>query len=72
MSCSKTYDKIFIAGDFNAEVSDINLDTFYSIWNLKSLGKEPVCFKNREAINNTQVQNLLRAHIDYKLSKIKL
>ena len=43
---SKTYDKILIAGDFNAEVSDIKLDTFCSIWNLKSLGKEPTCFKN--------------------------
>ena len=43
---SKTYDKILIAGDFNAQVSDIKLDTFCSIWNLKSLGKEPTCFKN--------------------------
>ena len=42
----KTYDKILIAGDFNAQVSDIKLDTFCSIWNLKSLGKEPTCFKN--------------------------
>ena len=43
---SKTYDKILIAGDFNAQVSDIKLDTFCSIWNLNSLGKEPTCFKN--------------------------
>ena len=42
----KTYDKILRAGDFNAQVSDIKLDTFCSIWNLKSLGKEPTCFKN--------------------------
>ena len=42
----KIYDKILIAGDFNAQVSDITLDTFCSIWNLKSLGKEPTCFKN--------------------------
>ena len=34
--CSKRYDKILIAGGFNAQVSDINLDTFCSIWNLKS------------------------------------
>ena len=46
MLYSKTYDKILIAGDFNAQVSDIKLDTFCSIWNLKSLGKEPTCFKN--------------------------
>ena len=43
---SKTFDKILIAGDFNAQVSGIKLDTFCSIWNLKSLGKEPICFKN--------------------------
>ena len=43
---SKTYDKILIAGDFNAQISDIKLDTFCSIWNLKSLGKKPTCFKN--------------------------
>ena len=43
---SKTYDKILKAGDFNAQVSDIKLATFCSIWNLKCLGKEPTCFKN--------------------------
>ena len=43
---SKTYDKILIAGDFNADVSDIKLDTFSNIWNLKSLGKEATCCKN--------------------------
>ena len=35
-----------IAGDFNAQVNDIKLDTFCSTWSLKSLGKEPICFKN--------------------------
>ena len=35
-----------MAGDFNAQESDIKLDTFCSIWNLKSLVKEPTCFKN--------------------------
>ena len=43
---SKTYDKFLIAGDVNAQVSDIKLDIFCGIWNLKSLGKEPTCFKN--------------------------
>ena len=28
---SKTYAKILIAGDFNGQVSDIKLDTFFSI-----------------------------------------
>ena len=43
---SKTYDKTLLTRDFNAQVSDIDPDTFCSIWNLKSLGKEPTCFKN--------------------------
>ena len=43
---SKTYGKILIPGDFNAQVSYEMLDTFWSIWNLKSLAKEPTCFKN--------------------------
>ena len=53
---SKTYDKILIAGDFNAQVSDIKLDTFCSIWNLKSLGKEPTCFRSP---NNPSCTDLL-------------
>ena len=43
---SKIYDNILITWEFNAEVSDIKLDTFCSIWNLKSLGKKSTCFKN--------------------------
>ena len=43
---SKTYDNILITWQFNAEVSDLKLDTFCSIWNLKSLGKKSTCFKN--------------------------
>ena len=36
---SKTYDKILMPGDFNAQVIDETLDTFCSIWRLKSLGE---------------------------------
>ena len=43
---SKTFDKILIAEDFNTQLCDIKLDTFCGIWNLKSFGKEPKCFKN--------------------------
>ena len=43
---SKTYDKILIGKDFIVQVKDTKLDTFSSIWNLKSVGKEPTCFKN--------------------------
>ena len=41
------FQSILITGDFNVQVSDIKLDTFFSIWNLKSLGKEPACFKTQ-------------------------
>ena len=34
---SEKYDKVLIAGDLNAQESDIKLDMFCSIWNLKSL-----------------------------------
>ena len=37
---------MYIVGDFNAQVSDIKLETICSIWNLKSLRKKPKCFKN--------------------------
>ena len=43
---SKTYEKFLVAGDFHTQESDIKLDIFCSIWNLKSLGKEKTCFKN--------------------------
>ena len=43
---SKTYDSILITWEFNAEVSDTKLDTFCSIWKLKSLGKKSTFFKN--------------------------
>ena len=42
----KTYEKSLIAGDFNAQISGIKLNTFCSIWNLKNAGTEPTCFKN--------------------------
>ena len=57
---SKTYDNILIAGDFNAQVSDIKLDTFCSIWNLKSLGKEPTCFKNPNRFIDLFLTNTVR------------
>ena len=37
---SITNDKILMGGDFNAQVGDIMLEAFCSIWNLKSLAKE--------------------------------
>ena len=43
---SITNDKILMGGDFNAQLIDIKLEAFYSIWNLKSLGKDSTCFKN--------------------------
>ena len=58
---SKTYDKTLLTRDFNAQVSDIDPDTFCSIWNLKSLGKEPTCFKNPNRFIDLFLINTVRS-----------
>ena len=42
------YDNILILGDFNAELNDATMNTFCSIFNLKSLINTPTCFKSIE------------------------
>ena len=39
-------DTIMFLGDFNVESSDPVLNNFYNVYNLFSLVKEPICFKN--------------------------
>ena len=41
-----TYDKVLIAGDFNAQEGEKSLDTFLYQHELKSLNKEDTCHKN--------------------------
>ena len=42
----QSYDRIMIIGDFNLDVKDSTINSFMSIFNLKSLIKEPTCFKS--------------------------
>ena len=45
---SKSYENIIQIGDFNVEVTDIHMDSSCGIYHLKSLIKEPTCYKNPE------------------------
>ena len=47
---SKSYENIIQIGDFNAEISDNHMDSFCAIYHLKSLIKEPTCYKNPNLI----------------------
>ena len=44
-SCS--YDNMLLIGDFNSEICEKDMNQFCDLYNLKSLIKEPTCFKNR-------------------------
>ena len=46
--CSKSYENIILIGDFKVEISDSHTDSFCAIYYLKSLIKEPNCYKNPE------------------------
>ena len=65
---SKAYDKILVAEDFNAQVSGVKLDTLSSIWSLKSLGKEPTCFKNPN--NPSFIDLLLTNTISFQQTQV--
>ena len=45
---SKSYENIILIGDFNVEISDSHMDFFCAIYHLKSLIKQPTCYKNPE------------------------
>ena len=42
----KHYDNLLILGDLNSELKDSCLNAFSNVINLKTLNKEPTCFKN--------------------------
>ena len=42
----QSYDKVILAGDFNAEEDDLELNAFMSTFSLNSLNKEYTCFKS--------------------------
>ena len=45
---SKSYENIILIGDFNVEICDSHMDSSCAIYHLKSLTREPTCFKNPE------------------------
>ena len=45
-SHSSTYQKVFILGDFNVEVDDLNMKTFYDSYSLPILMKQPILYAN--------------------------
>ena len=54
---SKKYENILFLGDFNASVDDETMKDFYSSFCLKSLIKQPTCFKNPE--NQSRIDSIL-------------
>ena len=45
---SNKYDKFLLIGDFNAEVGEINLDTFLKDYDANNIVREKTCYKNIE------------------------
>ena len=45
---SKSYESIILIGDFKVEIFDSHMDSFCAIYHLKSLIKDPTCYKNPE------------------------
>ena len=43
---SSKYEKILILGDFNVEIEEANIKSLCENYNLKSLIKQPTCYKN--------------------------
>ena len=46
----QSFDRIILIGDFNLDINDVTLSSLMSAFNLKSLIKEPTCFKSIESI----------------------
>ena len=59
---SSKYDKILILGDFNVEIEEANMKTFFENYNLKSLIKQPTCDKipNKPTCINLILKNVPR------------
>ena len=45
---SERYEHFLIIGDFNVDVSDPSMTSFCTLFKLKSIVKEPTCYKNPE------------------------
>ena len=54
---SSKYEKVLILGDFNAGIEEKHMKCFYDNYNLKSLIKQPTCYKNPD--NTTYIDLML-------------
>ena len=43
---TRKYENTLLIDDFNAEPNEANMNAFFNQYKLKSLNKEPACFKN--------------------------
>ena len=50
---SERYEHFLIMRDFNADVSDPSMTPFCTLFKLKSIVKEPTCYKNPRSFHNT-------------------
>ena len=49
---SSKYENIIALGDCNAEMINIHMEEFCSVYNFKSLIKDPTCFRNAGKTNH--------------------
>ena len=54
---SGNFENIFLMGDFNVDMENINRKVFCDLYNFKNLIKEPTCFKN--PVNTTYIDLIL-------------
>ena len=47
---SSTYDKIILIGDYNTEINEQHMNSFCNNCSLKSLIRQPTCYKNFEKL----------------------
>ena len=57
---SSKYDSFIVPGDLNKEISNSFLEQFCASYNLKSLIKEPTCFKS--VVNPSCIDMILTYH----------
>ena len=57
---SSKHENFIVLGDFNAEMTNTLMEEFFSVYNFKSLIKDPTCSKNPE--KPTTIDHLLTNH----------
>ena len=57
---SSKFENFIVLGDFNTEMTNSHMEEFCSVYNFKSLIKDPTCFKNTE--KPTTIDHILTNH----------